>query len=72
MAKGGQHYQHQTQTEDTTFEVDNSLIGKWKFSSDSSIVIYMIIGLAAFFIYAKYWHKNVKIKWRNRKARKKK
>ncbi len=72
MAKG-RRFQHQTQTEDTTFEIDNSLIGKVKFSSDNNIVIYLVLvgvfSLILFFIYAKYWHKNVKIKWRNRKAK---
>ena len=77
MAKGGRHFrQQQTQTEDTTFEVDNSLVGKVKFSSDNNIVVYsVLIGvfvLILFFIYAKYWHKNVKIKWRNRKTRRRK
>ena len=70
IAKGNPHYQQrqtQTEVEDTSFEVDNSLIGKWKFSSGSSIVIYLIIGLAFFIVYSKYWHKPFVKKIRRRK-----
>lgn len=57
----------------TTLEFDNPLFGKGEITStDTNIVwvgMFLIFALAFFFVYLKYGHKKVMVKWRNRKRK---
>ena len=54
----------QVQTEDTSISITPEGL---KINSDNNVAIYLIIGVIAFFIYAKYFHKPVIKKIRRRK-----
>lgn len=58
----------------TTIEFDNPLLGKGKIESGNIYIVWvgmlLVFGLIFFFIYLKYGHKKVMIKWRNRKRKK--
>ena len=53
-----------TQTEDTSISLTTDGV---KIKSDNNLAIYMVLGLIAFFIYAKYFHKPVIKKIRRKK-----
>ena len=61
MAKGHRQYQ---QHEDTSISITPEGL---KINSDNNIAIYLIIGVIAFFIYAKYFHKPIMKKTRRKK-----
>jgi hypothetical protein len=58
----------QQTTEESSIEV-NLREGEVKIESGNDFAIYLIIGLAAFFIYAKYWHRPAMAKIKKRRKK---